>query len=216
MVRGLPPNFLFLEIAQETESAAASRKMASRPVASGYLASLSRPPGEEVELDRGAIVKVAGAWCTRKGIKKGGKEASGSEGGGRRREGGRACRFKVDESYRRKPIGRASISSNSATDPYSLFSHQRQHLSTNSNVSCASTLLARSCVCVCARIHWRNKCTRVCTVWQRACTESRASLYVTLRRSSFRATPARAAPPPRQTPPPINNNVSYIIVYKFS
>lgn len=31
-----------------------------------------------MELDRGAIVKVAGAWCMRKGIKKGGKEASGS------------------------------------------------------------------------------------------------------------------------------------------
>lgn len=45
MVRGLPPNFLFLEIAQETESAAASRKMASRPVASGYLASEARSPG---------------------------------------------------------------------------------------------------------------------------------------------------------------------------
>lgn len=70
--------------------------------------------------------------------KRGGRAKERGEGG--------ACRFKVDESYRRKPIGRASISSNSATDPYPLFSHQRQHLSTNSNVSCASTLLARACV----------------------------------------------------------------------
>lgn len=146
--RASPELFIFRNRPRDRERGGLSKNglSAGGEWLSSFGGSLSRPPGEEVELDRGAIVKVAGAWCTRKGIKKGGKEASGSEGGGRRREGGRACRFKVDESYRRKPIGRASISSNSATDPYPLFSHQRQHLSTNSNVSCASTLLARACV----------------------------------------------------------------------
>lgn len=126
---GFPRLFIFRNRPRDREHGLSKNGLSAGGELSSFGGLLSRPPGE-VELDRGAIVKVAGAWCTRKGIKKGGKEASGS--GGRGEGEGRTCRFKVDESYRRKPIGRASISSNSATDPYPLLSHQRQHLSTNS------------------------------------------------------------------------------------
>lgn len=86
--RASPELFIFRNRPRDRERGGLSKNglSAGGEWLSSFGGSLSRPPGEEVELDRGAIVKVAGAWCTRKGIKKGGKEASGSEGGGRRRE----------------------------------------------------------------------------------------------------------------------------------
>lgn len=83
--RASPELFIFRNRPRDRERGGLSKNglSAGGEWLSSFGGSLSRPPGEEVELDRGAIVKVAGAWCTRKGIKKGGKEARG-EGEGER------------------------------------------------------------------------------------------------------------------------------------
>lgn len=129
--------------------------------------------------------------------------------GGGERGGGEACRFKVDESYRRKPIGRASISSNSATDPYPLFSHQRNTYRRIQPVSnpCASRVLAR----VRARAYTGEISALVCarSVWRRACTEHSQPL----RNSAAFLFPRHAGqgrPTFSPDPPPIANRSNAI------
>lgn len=86
--------------------------------------------------------------------------------------GGEACRFKlVDESYRRKPIGRASISSNSAAASIArLFSHQRNNtyrrIQQRNRVRVKYVARAAHIGEISA-----HSCVRTGSVWQRACTE---------------------------------------------